>query len=98
MLIKIEINNLSLEDMALGILTSLRASARANYTTAIITRAIHLQATGASDKFELPPIESRRTLMKEAYAEVMDILPNDSPFREPMKQYLEAEIQNIRDR
>jgi hypothetical protein len=98
MQIKIEIKNLSLEDMALGVLTSLRATARANYSAAIISIAIQQQVTGAAEKYELPPIETRRKIMKDSYAEVLDLLPDNSPFREPLKQYCEAEVQNVRDR
>jgi hypothetical protein len=82
----------------LGVLASLRATARANYTTAIISFAIQLQVAGAAEKYELPPIDTRRRIMKDSYAEVLDLLPDDSPFRDPLKQYSEAEIQNIRDR
>jgi hypothetical protein len=98
MQIKIEIKNLSLEDMALGVLTSLRATARANYTAAIISIAIQQQVAGIAEKYELPPIDTRRRIMKDSYAEVLDLLPEDSPFREPLNQYCEAEVRNVRDR
>jgi hypothetical protein len=35
--------------------------------------------------------------MKEVYDEVIDILPDESPLREPLTKYREAEIQSIRD-
>lgn len=98
MQIKIEIKNLSLEDMALGVLTSFRATARANYTAAVISIAIQQQVAGAAKKYELPPLETRRRLMKDSYGEVLDLLPDDSPFRKPLEQYCEAEIQNVRDK
>jgi hypothetical protein len=60
--------------------------------------AIHQKVAGAVEKYELPPVDIRRRIMKDAYGEVMDLLPDDSPFREPLEQYREAEIQNVRDK
>jgi hypothetical protein len=97
MSIKSNTDQLSPEDVVLGILASLRAAARAHYTAANVGWTLQQVAMGVAKGNELPPNAVRRGLMKEVYDEVIDILPDESPLREPLTKYREAEIQSIRD-
>jgi hypothetical protein len=90
-----KIENLSAEGMALGILASLRAAARAQYTAANVGYSVAQAAIGATKGNELPPAKVRRGFMQMAYDEVIDLLPADSPFRESLQAFRDAEIANV---
>lgn len=92
-----KIENLSPEDMALGVLASFRATARAFYSSANIGFSMNQVAAGQAKGNELPPASVRRGFMKMAYDEVLDLLPSDSPFREALSAFRDAEVASIRE-
>lgn len=92
-----KIENLSAEDMALGVLSSLRAAARAHYATANTGYTLAQAGAGTSQGHELPPSSVRRSFMRLAYDEVVKLLPANSPFREPLLAFRDAEVQSITD-
>ncbi len=93
-----KLKNASLEDMALATIASLRGAARAHYTAMNVGYAVHQMVTGEGRGSELAPVGIRLGWMTEAYEEVASFLPDNSPFREPLKAYLEAEKQGIQAR
>ena len=82
----------SIEDVALATLISLQASARALYAAANVGYA----ASEVPQKTKMASGALRRGWMKLAYEEVMDLLPDDSPFLHPLSDFMRADIASIK--
>ncbi len=87
----VTISHASPEDVAMATLVSLRASALTIYIAARVWYAAS-QTTRENPSDKVPPAPARRGAMKRAYEEVLDLLPENSPFREPLTTFMESDI------